>query len=107
MSDTFDWVMTFLTSLNTSAQTMQAVANAYNNPTLDNIKNAEQSYRTDGQEMPAKIREMLYGRYVQYIADNPLSQIGSGTQVLKEWFPWIAAGVLLVMINKKRRKKRR
>jgi hypothetical protein len=91
-----------LRNVGITGESAAAVARAYASPTLENIRAVERAFQNAGTSPPPELMDQLYRRYYSTIQTSPYYQAGMVQSTLAEWLPYIAGGILLFMIMRKR-----
>jgi hypothetical protein len=88
-----------ISDLGITGDSATAVARAMASPTMSNIKAVQSAFADSGTSAPPELMEMLWGRYYDSIASNPLAASGS----MQAMLPWlIGGGVVLILLLKRK-----
>jgi hypothetical protein len=91
-----------LGSVGVTTASATAVARAYASPTLENIRAVEAAFREAGTSPPPELMNSLYQRYYDSIRSSPYYQAGTVQTGLTNLLPWIAGGILIFILLRKR-----
>jgi hypothetical protein len=92
---TLDTILSIISTLTVSTQTLQALNNAYQLPTNENIELAKQAFLSEGKVMPLDVQNYLSDRHWEYMRSNP-------SEFMREYWLWLIGGGVLLMFLFKR-----